>query len=217
MNFYNSKIQSREKIAKINPIRIQNYIRYEDNVIGIESDGLYYYFKPTTFDALANLPNASIRNLLYHPDELNKALTHYKITSPDIAVYKKALYKKNIHILASIEFMESVPLADILNARDIEQFLRKHFAKIFVIGEPNYDDAYLITRCRVSRSMYCKGDKLIISKDMMDDIIKALARDINNPVKRKMLENNTNIFSIIEKFDFALSEHERIYINIYER
>lgn len=206
--------------GRVNMIQIESYIMYEDNVIGFACSGLYYYFKPSSVNNLGSLSSHEVMhpkiiNLLYHPDDLNDILKSYVISSIDINTYLSATYKKNIMVLASIELFSKIKIDELINARDQKNFILNKIRDLFEIGKPNMEGTYLVSKCGIDKSIYCKGDKLILDEDMVNGFIETVIADIKNPAKIKLLQDGISVFSIIGTDTFQLGTYERLYINIY--
>ena len=103
-----------------------------------------------------------------------------------------------------------------LDKAKIEKYLYKIISPRVMIGTPKMNDfPNILMTCAQSKKNapdYCKGSKLIISKEKIKDAIDIIASDIVNPLKSHRIFNTTFITMSISDFRFKIREGESITI-----
>ena len=98
----------------------------------------------------------------------------------------------------------------------IEKYLYKILKSHIIIGKPKMKDFpnSLIACSQAKKNIpdYCKGNKLIISKKKLTDIIDILSSDIINPMKSYRVFNTSFITMSINEFRFRVRENETVTI-----
>lgn len=225
---YKAEGAREDKVVPVLPlIKVDEYLEYNNQIIGIRSDKLYYYFQGDQvldvsehFQAKPDITrNNSVKVLLYDPDTLNEALKRPVIVSPEPEVYKKSIYKRYIFMLASMDLLHSLikdkKLDDLLKISkydDLYSQLDGLARRQFYIGEPDLGQDYRIVKCGIKKSLFCKGKKLALREDLVPIFIKGFIQDIKNPVKLKIIEDNIFIYALFDKYEFRKYPDEQIYV-----
>jgi len=224
-------INAREdKIIPVIPlIRVDEYIEYNDQIIGISSSGLYFYFSPGDILDIDDhfrtgyniVRDGKVRVLLYDPDHLNDVLNNFVIASPNVREYKSGLYRRYILTIASLELLDIITGQDKLDHflknpdyskvyYELSGLVKKHFS----MTKPDFNDEYRIVKCGIERSIFCKKSKIAIDPELVEPFITGFIEDIRNPAKMKLLMNNMNIYSIYNKYEFKRHSDEKIFVKI---
>jgi hypothetical protein len=111
----------------------------------------------------------------------------------------------------ALESMKRLPVDKINKELHI---LSKKFVTIGTIKSKTFKFPNMLTACgSVKESIgYCNGDKLIVEKQKLDDILDVLANDIANPAKWKWLFNVVFITKVVDFFKFIRRKNEYITI-----
>lgn len=204
------------------PIKPEKIILYKGQAIGVKSSSFYYYFKPDDIEIVSKTFGIDdFIYLLYDPDDLNDLMINNTFATLDQKEYKSALYKKNIGILASMEMLDHVKksgdLEKIMKEKDVDKIeneIRRLSEKIFEITSPDFEEQYKIVRCKVSKSIFCKNKKVVLDPEMLSDFVRGFVKDIMNPLKRTMLENDYAIYNVFSKMEIQKMADEIIYVKI---
>lgn len=91
--------------------------------------------------------------------------------------------------------------------------LSKSFVKFGNIDKmPKFQFTNMLDTCSGQDVDYCSGNKFIISKKDLDNVLSVLAQDIANPLKWKWIFNNVFIEKTVNYFKFIRRKNEHITI-----
>ena len=92
--------------------------------------------------------------------------------------------------------------------------IAKDFVKIGRISTKNFNFPNILIRCTNKNSQtYCEGDKLIIEKKKLDDILDIISHDIINPSKWKWIFSSVFIDKFVDYFKFIRRKDEYITVD----
>lgn len=111
----------------------------------------------------------------------------------------------------ALEKMKTLPYKSVL--AELHK-LAKQFVKIGKISRTSFEFPNVVTACEKSSDNpdYCSGNKFIIGKKELDEILQVVAYDIINPSKWKWLFHSAFVARTVNFFVFTRRPAETIYV-----
>lgn len=190
------------------------------NVCGFKTESLLFLFKTAPMPAQPEIPT---QRLLYDPFVVNTALAASEEPQEDSRTQKlyPALYELHLYELLVVHFSEilqrpeNAALLEQLRAMPYAQLIKKvaglikHSIKPVDVAPSPESFPNVLLPCSDGSAGYCSDEKLIVTRDRLDNMIEILAADIQNPLKARMW---IPMFAIIDYFKFTQRKDESITI-----
>lgn len=168
----NHKIKGGEDLYQYKLIAPDEYLRYNNKLIGFRAQKMSFYF--TDDLSLKGGSEHPIRDLMYDPDDINRSIAEREKYKPDnrVKLLSKSLYEYNIYQLFIMEFVNYMESERNTNVRNmIKQ----------AMGERDYSKKILDTVREISDS----SDDIIL---LRNKITKLNKKDLAAYIEKKQFD-----------------------------